>query len=96
MTQHLSLIFCYTLFVVSSLFLSSQVYGHGTEHPTRFIATDGVDKGDCLDSHNPCRSITYVVELAGKGDTVRIAAGEYSSSGTDMFYLLSGLVKIEA
>lgn len=96
MTQHLRLIFCYTLFVVSSLFLSSQVYGHGTEHPTRFIATDGVDKGDCLDSHNPCRSITYVVELAGKGDTVRIAAGEYSSSGTDMFYLLSGLVKIEA
>lgn len=83
-------------FLIGGLLYSATIYAHGTEHPTRFIAPDGVDKGDCLDSHNPCRSMTYVVELANKGDTVRIAEGEYSSTGTDMFYLLSGLVKFEA
>ena len=72
------------------------IQAHGTEHPTRFIAPDGVDAGDCTDAHNPCRSLTYTVELSSKGDTLRIAEGEYYSAGTDVFYLLSGLVKIEA
>ena len=85
-----------SLLVLGSFTLSNPALAHGTEHPTRFIATDGIDNGDCTDSHNPCRSLTYVVELSSKGDTLRIAKGEYTSTGMDVFYLLSGLVKIEA
>ncbi len=72
------------------------IYAHGTEHPSRFIAPDGVDAGDCTDSHNPCRTLTYAVELSSKGDTLKIAEGEYFSTGMDAFYLLSGMVNIEA
>lgn len=72
------------------------VSAHGTKHPTRFIAPNGVDQGDCTDSHNPCATVSYAVEMSGKGDNVYIAEGEYSSKGMDVFYLLSGLVEIEA
>ena len=69
---------------------------HGTKHPTRYIAVDGVDSGDCSDASKPCSSVAYAVELSSKGDKVYIASGEYFSSGMDIFYLLSGLVVIEA
>ena len=82
--------------VMGTLMWLNWVYAHGTEHPTRFIASDGVDIGDCTDSHNPCLTLGYSVELSNKGDTIKVAQGEYYSSGTDVFYLLSGLVKIEA
>ncbi|NNJ72534.1 MAG: hypothetical protein HKP09_05070, partial [Enterobacterales bacterium] len=57
------------------------IYAHGTEHPTRFIAVDGVDRGDCTDSHNPCLSLGYTVELSNKGDTIKVAQAEYYSAG---------------
>lgn len=69
---------------------------HGTKHPTRYIAVNGEDTGDCSNLANPCLSVAYAVELSSKGDKVYISSGEYYSSGMDIFYLLSGLVDIEA
>ena len=80
------------LMLLQSFVLSA----HGTVHPTRFIATDGENNSDCSDPHNPCASITYAVELSSKGDKIYLAGGEYFSTGMDLFYLLSGLVSIEA
>jgi len=88
-----------TLFtlIVSLIFVQSQsVLAHGTKHPTRYIAQNGVDAGDCSHASKPCATITYAVELSGKGDKLQISKGEYLSTGKDIFYLLSGLVEIEA
>ena len=84
--------FIFLLMILQAVIL----FAHGTKHPTRYIAVDGVDTGDCSDATNPCGSVAYAVELSSKGDKVYIAAGEYYSSGMDVFYLLSGLVDIEA
>ncbi len=84
------------LSIMILLLQSISTFGHGTVHPTRFISADGVDQGDCTDAHNPCASITFAVELSSKGDKIYLASGEYYSSGMDVFYLLSGLVDIEA
>jgi len=83
------------LFLVVSA-QSMMILAHGTKHPTRFLAPDGNNEGDCTDSHNPCASLAYAVELSSKGDKILLASGEYFSSGEDVFYLLSGLVDIEA
>lgn len=83
-------------FILVASLLTTSLLGHGGGHPSRFIASDGVDNGDCLNPNAPCKTITYVVNLASKGDTIRIAEGEYQSTGTDVFYLLSGLVEVEA
>ena len=72
------------------------VAAHGTKHPTRYIATDGVDSGDCSNVQKPCASIAYAVELSSKGDKIFVSKGEYLSNGMNAFYLLSGLVDIEA
>ncbi|MFT5452045.1 MAG: choice-of-anchor B domain-containing protein [Enterobacterales bacterium] len=82
--------------LVFLLVQSIQISAHGTKHPSRYIATDGQDTGDCTNSQRPCASIAYAVGLSSKGDQILVAEGEYSSAGMDAFYLLSGLVKIQA
>ncbi len=44
----------------------------------RFVATTGVDSGDCSDSLDPCATIQYAVDQADDGDEVRVAAGIYT------------------
>jgi len=88
--------FSIRLIIIALLLQSALLSAHGTKHPSRYIAVDGQDKGDCTDANNPCKSIAYAVELSSKGDKILVAGGEYSSTGMDAFYLLSGLVEIEA
>jgi hypothetical protein len=44
---------------------------------TRYVATTGVDSGDCTDASNPCRAIQYAVDVAAEGDLIKVAAGVY-------------------
>jgi hypothetical protein len=45
-----------------------------------YVATTGIDSGNCLT--NPCRTITYAMNQAGSGDRVHIAAGTYAENLT--------------
>ncbi|MBI4786750.1 MAG: DUF11 domain-containing protein [Chloroflexi bacterium] len=52
--------------------------------PTHYVAPTGADSGDCGDSNNPCRTVQYALDQAGSGDTVKVAAGTYTGSGTEV------------
>ena len=45
-----------------------------------YVATTGIDSGNCLT--DPCRTITYAMNQAGSGDRVHIAAGTYAENLT--------------
>jgi hypothetical protein len=45
---------------------------------TRYVATSGMDSGDCTDPENPCRTVQQGVDVAGEGDVVKIATGVYT------------------
>jgi hypothetical protein len=47
----------------------------------RYVAGNGVDDAnDCLDSANPCATITHAIDQANPGNTIQIAAGTYTES----------------
>ena len=46
----------------------------------RYVATSGVDVGDCTDLANPCRTVQYAVDVAEPSDEVRVAGGLYNES----------------
>lgn len=53
------------------------------ETPTltiRHVATTGSDSGDCATEANPCATISYAINQSSDGDTIEIAAGEYTES----------------
>jgi hypothetical protein len=45
---------------------------------TRYVATDGIDSGNCTDAESPCRTVQYAVDAADWGDVVKIASGIYA------------------
>ena len=45
------------------------------ESTIRYVATSGVDSGDCI--VNPCATLQYTHDQATAGDTIQIAAGTY-------------------
>lgn len=49
----------------------------------RYVDGNGADSGnDCLDPANPCASITHAISQANPGNTIQIAAGDYTESFT--------------
>jgi len=84
--------------LISGLWFSAgfrTVTAHSDSHPFRYVSNNGVDQGVCSQPKSPCRSIEYAVNQAGKGDRVKVAAGEYQLDGLDIFFLLSDMVIIE-
>lgn len=57
---------------------------------TRFVASTGVDSGDCDDNHEPCRTLDYALGRVDPGDAIKLAAGSYDVSGLDVENLLLG------
>jgi Zn-dependent metalloprotease len=53
----------------------------------RFVATTGTDAGNCSDSANPCATINYAIGQATVGDTIGVAVGTYTGSGTEVVAL---------
>ena len=68
-----------------------------SDEPPLFVATDGVDAGNCQDSAAPCRSIDYALQRVGKNGQIRIAAGDYALEAPEnVFYLVSGAIDVRA
>jgi len=65
--------------VIATLAISVSVVGTAyAQATTRFVATTGVDVGDC--SVAPCATIQFATDHAMPGDTVRVAAGIYDEN----------------
>jgi uncharacterized repeat protein (TIGR01451 family) len=52
------------------------------EPATRYVATSGVDTGDCSNNISPCRTVQYAVDIADEGNTIKVAAGVYTSTSS--------------
>lgn len=74
---------------------SSHVYSHAEHDKARFVATSGIDQGNCNNPVRPCKSISYAVSRASKGDKVLVSEGQYQiTSESELFYLKSELVPV--
>lgn len=63
--------------------------------PPLFVASAGVDTGDCRNSAAPCRSIDYALQRIGKYGQIRVAAGTYELAAVEnVVYLLSGAIDV--
>ncbi|MFT4926667.1 MAG: choice-of-anchor B domain-containing protein [Phenylobacterium sp.] len=83
--------------VTFNITFSSNVLAHAEHDKPRYISEQGVDKGQCDEVKNPCKSLNYVAEHANKGDQVLVASGQYTINDADsLFYLLSELVPVKA
>jgi choice-of-anchor B domain-containing protein len=72
------------------------VLAHSQHDVTRYVASDGADSGQCDDATAPCSTIAYAASRAGKGDRVLVASGRYGvGSADELFYVLSGIVRLE-
>jgi choice-of-anchor B domain-containing protein len=58
----------------------------------RFVDPDGANASDCLEHHDPCRSLQYALEVAEPGNTIKVAEGIYDVGGVDPERFLFGLV----
>ncbi|MGH8187812.1 MAG: choice-of-anchor B family protein, partial [Steroidobacteraceae bacterium] len=52
----------------------------------RYVAGSGRDQGDCLNRFRPCRTLSYAISKAGKGDSIQVAEGSYSISDSRQLY----------
>jgi hypothetical protein len=69
--------------VVGALALSSAVWTLAEAGQTdRFVATDGDDTdNDCTVEAEPCATIEHAIAKADAGDTINVAAGDYTEPG---------------
>jgi hypothetical protein len=57
------------------------------------VATTGSDTTGCGSVAQPCRTIQYAADSAASGDTIRLAAGTYTSSGSAVLTFYGGTTK---
>ena len=73
-------------------FISSS---HDDTIGARFVDPDGVNASDCLEHHDPCRSIQYALAQAVPGNTVKVATGIYDMSGVEPESFLFGATRAQ-
>lgn len=79
------------------LLVCSYAWSHAEHDKPRYVASDGVDIGECDKVDAPCRTIGYAVSKSNKGDIVLVASGSYVASDVnEVVHLTSNLVKIKA
>lgn len=81
------------LFMMLATSVSSQVaHAHSEKEKSRFVAEQGIDQGQCNNRFRPCKSISYAVQQANKGDKILVAQGTYPVlNEQDLLYLVSDL-----
>ena len=63
----------------------------------RYVSGTGQDSGDCLNKFRPCRSLSYAISKAGKGDVIAVAEGSYEVKTTqDLNDLLTVQGRLDA
>jgi choice-of-anchor B domain-containing protein len=72
------------------LLVSSLSFSHDDLLGTRYVATDGVDEGDCDHAHEPCKSIAYAIRQTPDGGVVKVAEGSFSVGGLSVEELVAG------
>ncbi|HKU17513.1 MAG TPA: choice-of-anchor B family protein [Steroidobacteraceae bacterium] len=56
----------------------------------RYVSGAGRDQGDCLNRFRPCKTLSYAIAQAGKGDSIQVAEGTYTiTRSSQLFDLLS-------
>jgi hypothetical protein len=50
---------------------------HASGAKTRYVSTLGTDTGNCTVRADACATVTYAVEQANPGDTIKLTAGKY-------------------
>jgi len=69
------LILIYLIF----LYPPGEVFAKGAA-TNRYVATTGVDIGNCSNSASPCMTVAYAVGQSAGGDTINIANGTYPNT----------------
>jgi choice-of-anchor B domain-containing protein len=65
---------------------------HDDSIGARYVSAGGVNADQCLDHHDPCRSLQYALTKADPGNTVKVAAGIYYVGAIDPESFLFGPV----
>jgi hypothetical protein len=52
----------------------------------RYVAGTGRDTGDCTNRFRPCRTLSYTISRAGKGDGIQVAEGTYTVVDSRQLY----------
>jgi len=65
--------------------------GHDDTIGARYVENGGINAEQCLDHHEPCRTIQYALFQAEPGNTVKVAAGIYDLSGVEPETFLFGV-----
>jgi choice-of-anchor B domain-containing protein len=63
--------------IVATLLLAPFLPALADDGKPRYVAGTGSDSGDCLNKFRPCRSLSYAISKAGKGDIISVAEGSY-------------------
>jgi hypothetical protein len=58
---------------------------------TWYVATTGNDSNSCSSAGSPCRTINAAIGKAANGDTIRIAAGTYTSADFTVVWVTKSL-----
>ncbi len=78
--------------MLASSMCSQAALAHSEKEKSRFVAEQGEDQGQCNNRFRPCKSITYAVQQANKGDKILVAQGTYPIvNEQDLLYLVSDL-----
>ena len=80
-----------------SLVFSQAALSHAEHDRARFVAPQGNDSGDCANRFRPCKTISYAIEQAKKGDAVLVAAGDYGLNNPQgLVDILATTVEVKA
>lgn len=83
------------LLLVVGLISRQRVYAH-QEHDHFYVATTGVDTGDCRVPTRPCRTIGYALQQATiKGAEIHVAAGAYTLNDAETTVALGALIWLQ-
>ena len=84
-TQSLVAILAVTSMALSSVgTLPGDERNDATEAATWYVSPTGLDANSCANADVPCLTINAAVAKAASGDTIDVAVGMYTGTGTDV------------